>query len=157
MESRSVSCAVEACEIGNLRVLLRKFKRRGVADEALQHIPSRECKARILAWWPEMSLIIVAWLRLSHTVPCQPDFRLHEGRHQATVQTPQLFSFRLQNFNVLFADFEQLHVVVIANKVERDRDKLFFWFNVMIRVHHLNINDNVLSTQVIRTVIWEDT
>ncbi len=67
---------------------------------------------------------------------------------QATVQNLKLFYFRLQNFNVLFADFEQVHVVGIASKVVRDRNDLEFWFTEMIRLHHLNINDNARSTQV---------
>ena len=56
--------------------------------------------------------------------------------------------FLLQNFNVLFTDFEQSHVKGIASKVVRKRDKLEFWFTEMIRVNHLNINDNARSTQV---------
>ena len=56
--------------------------------------------------------------------------------------------FLLQNFNVLFTDFEQSHVDGIVSKVVRKRDKLEFWFNEMIRVKHLNINDNARSTQV---------
>jgi hypothetical protein len=56
--------------------------------------------------------------------------------------------FLLQNFNVLFTDFEQSHVEGIAGKVVRKRDKLEFWFTEMTRINHLNINDNARSTQV---------
>ena len=66
---------------------------------------------------------------------------------QATDRNLRL-CFLLQNFNVLFADFEQLHVGGIASKVIRDRDDLEFWFTEMTRINHLNINDNARSTQV---------
>ena len=56
--------------------------------------------------------------------------------------------FLLQNFNVLFTDFEQSHVDGIVSKVVRKRDKLEFWFTEMTRINHLNINDNARSTQV---------
>ena len=56
--------------------------------------------------------------------------------------------FLLQNFNVLFTDFEQSHVDGIASKVVRKRDKLEFWFTEMTRINHLNNNDNARSTQV---------
>ena len=145
VESCLVTFTVEACPMPLLRVLLRKFKRRGVADEALRHIQSRPYKPRIWGWKKRMGIFI---RRISHIVPAKPDLRLSEGRLQATVQHPKLFSFRIQNFNVLFADFEQLHVDGIASKVVRDRDNLAVGFYVMILVHHLNINDNARSTQV---------
>ena len=80
---------------------------------------------------------------------------MSEGCTQATILNLKLSYFRPQNFNVLFADFEQLHVVGIASKVVRDRENLEFWVAEVI--NHLNINDKVLSTQVIRTISWEDT
>ena len=67
-----------------------------------------------------------------------------EDRIQATLRILKLH-FRHQNFNVRFADFEQLHVTRIVGKVVRDRDHLIF---LEIRLHHLNINDNARSTQV---------
>ena len=54
--------------------------------------------------------------------------------------------FLLQNFNVLFTDFKQSHVDGIVSKVVRKRDKLEFWFTEMIRVKHLTINSNRISS-----------
>ena len=76
-----------------------------------------------------------------------PELRLKEERMQVTDRNLRL-CFLLQNFNVLFTDFEQSHVDGIASKVVRKRDKLEFWFTEMTRINHLNINDNARSTQV---------
>ena len=66
---------------------------------------------------------------------------------QVTVHLP-IRCFRVQNFNVLAADFEQSHVDGIVSKVVQNRDDLIVLFQVMRRVNHLNINDNARSTQV---------
>ena len=69
---------------------------------------------------------------------------MNEDRIQATLRIVKLH-FRHQNFDVLLADFEQVHVTRIVGKVVRDRDHLILR---EIWLDHLNINDNARSTQV---------
>jgi hypothetical protein len=137
-----VSVTVEVLVGTRPREQLHEFKRHGVTDEALLNEPSRPFKPRTCG---RLVLVSLGWF--SHTVRFLPELRLIVERMPMTVRNLKLY-FLLQNFNVLFTDFEQSHVEGIAGKVVRKRDKLEFWFTEMTRINHLNINDNARSTQV---------
>ena len=139
VEIRSVSVTVEVLVGTRPREQLQDFKRCGVTDQALLDVPSRPFKPKTCG---RFVLVGLGWF--SHTVRFLPELRLKEERMQVTDRNLRL-CFLLQNFNVLFTDFEQSHVDGIASKVVRKRDKLEFWFTEMIRVKHLTINSNRIS------------